>query len=360
MLNIFSLHGKYFRDDENRLTANVLFLLSENRSTFLQAFLRVLEINVSLKELSDAQLEFQPQATTRSGRIIPDAEIRIGDRVHVLLEAKIGQAGLRTKQVRAYAEYLAASPARVRRLVCVTQIDDGENFDQIVNLAAGTLPKSAYRYVRWFNVIRLARESIGLDATAEAKLDRLIARGKAVSYSQRITSLFLRELEKTMYDRIVIDEIPLGEMREVTVTTQDSLFMDVALNKQVWFPSGQTKHGLKPSAYVAYYQTGDKENRHPKHITHVARNRIYWNRISLSDARQIGELKHLFRDGAVNKEISTWRKENQTFHLALTDKPIKLRRPIPYGRRNVGRVLSKRKCDLADLMNAQTVDDLFG
>ena len=33
LLNFFSLHRKYFRDDANRLTANLLFLLSELRSS---------------------------------------------------------------------------------------------------------------------------------------------------------------------------------------------------------------------------------------------------------------------------------------------------------------------------------------
>jgi hypothetical protein len=53
---------------------------------------------------------------------------------------------------------------------------------------------------------------------------------------------------------------------------------------------------------VAYYETIDEgRNKNPTTITYIAKNRIYWNRITLSDAKQIDELQHLFKDKGIVK-----------------------------------------------------------
>ncbi len=89
MLNIFSLHGDYFRNDENRLTGNVMFLLSEARHTFLAKLLQRIDASTDLGRLESARIEFQVYPSSSDERGIPDAQIRISDDVHVLIEAKI-------------------------------------------------------------------------------------------------------------------------------------------------------------------------------------------------------------------------------------------------------------------------------
>jgi hypothetical protein len=169
--------------------------------------------------------------------------------------------------------------------------------------------------------------------------------------------LFLDEVENQMYVRKFVDHLSSGELRDVVVTTQDPRFMEIARKHRVWFPSGQTKYGLEPARYVAYYETQKLGNSNPKTISHIARNRIFWNRITIDDARQCPELESLFKDRRAVADILSWPAE--TFHIALTDEPVKLRRPIPLGERNLARVLTKRGCSLPVLLNASTIDDLF-
>ncbi len=76
MLNLFSLHGKYFRDDENRFTAKFLFLLSESRTGLLPALLGDLHLDLSGLNFAAADIVFQSHLP--SGTEIPDAEIRPG------------------------------------------------------------------------------------------------------------------------------------------------------------------------------------------------------------------------------------------------------------------------------------------
>lgn len=91
-LNLFSLHGKYFEDDENRFTVNVLFMLSEFRSTFLPAFLERCGVGLPPHSCSKIRIRFQAPHVAASGDVrIPDGEIRMEDDFHLLIEAKIGR-----------------------------------------------------------------------------------------------------------------------------------------------------------------------------------------------------------------------------------------------------------------------------
>jgi hypothetical protein len=162
-----------------------------------------------------------------------------------------------------------------------------------------------------------------------------------------------------MYDKKVIDELLCRDVVDIVVATQKPWFMKVAKEHNVWFPPGSLPYGLRPARYVAYYETAEIENENPKSIAYLAPIKIMWNRITLGDARLVPELKALFSDKEVEAEVSSWYKDEDTFHVALTDQPVKLSRPIPLGKKNVARVLTKRRYQLTDLLNANTVDDLF-
>ncbi len=358
MLNLFSLHGRYFQDNENRLTANVLFLLSECRAAFLPAFLARIGIAPANLDLSKVDIRFQDYMTTEGRIDVPDATLRLPDECCVILEAKIGNGQLSAEQLQAYAKRLAAMGTLQKRLVCVTQIDDQENFEAIrATIEPRFLPLGACKYLRWCTVLDVLRESTGLSDEKITEQDRRLAQGKDVSYTERIATLFMREVEQDMYDRKTVDDLP-ASIDDVVVTTQDAWFMDIAKRHHVWFPSGATEHGLQPAKYVAFYETRGGGNENPKQISYLARNKIFWNRITLNDARQIAELKPLFEDKQAMKTINTW-KQKSTFHFALIDEPVKLARPIPIGRKNYARVLSKRRYSLIDILNATTIDSLF-
>ena len=52
-LNLFSLHGDYYQNNENRLTANALFLLSEFRHLLMPPFLDRLKLPAPAKRQAD-------------------------------------------------------------------------------------------------------------------------------------------------------------------------------------------------------------------------------------------------------------------------------------------------------------------
>jgi hypothetical protein len=284
----------------------------------------------------------------------------VGDHLQILLEAKIDRNGLGLDQIRRYATYLAETSVRQKRLLCVTQFNDQTNFNSITrSLDDLRLPCCVYAYRQWHQLLDLIKRELGLSASTLRASDHRILRGKSVGYQQRIAALFVREVEQSMYDKKSVDELRAGDLEDITVTCQRPWFMRVARHYNVWFPCGATSHGLRPSRYVAYYETDKPENENPRQIAYIARNRIFWNRISIGDARQIEELAQLFSDQQVADEIASWGEPKKTFHVALTEPPVRLNRPIPLGDPKYAGVLSKRKYPFAKFLNARTVDDLF-
>ncbi|MGE5483494.1 MAG: hypothetical protein ACM3X4_00580 [Ignavibacteriales bacterium] len=298
MLNLFSMHGDYFRNDENRFTSNIMFVLSESRTEILRAFLTRIGVSFRERDLHEADLVFQVH--TPEG--IPDAEIRVGGRIHILLEAKIGHSHLSVEQLGRYAEYLARSPAAIRRLVCVTQINDRSTFNDARSaLEPDVLAPQTLVYLQWYEVLDLIKDALGL--TPKTASDSKVRLGRRVGYIERLCTLFLREVEDSMYDKKIVAEIPSVDLVDITVTTQTPWFMMVAKRHCVWFPSGETEYGLAPSKYVAYYETAHGANENHKSIAYVARNVVFWNRITLDDAKRIPELARLFDDPTVTSEI---------------------------------------------------------
>jgi hypothetical protein len=363
-LNLFSLHGKYFEDDENRLTANVLFLLSEFRSTFLPAFLDRCGVPVSVSACAKARIRFQVPHRSADGDVrIPDGEIRVDDELHLLIEAKVGANPLAARQAADYATHLATSPARNMKLVCITQMEcfcigsRNVSFDEMrAEVEPAIVPAGTCVWLRWFEVLDLLKASLGLTPEQIKKDTRRVLSGKDVAYGRRISALFLEEVETTMYDRKEIDSLPHGEVEDVVLAVQKPWFMDVALRHRVWFPNNL---GGRASRYVAHYETADHGNQNPSRIAYIARNRIMWNRITIREAMAVPELQQAFADPSVLSEVNTWTPDGRHC-VILTDPPIQLRDPLQLGeKRFLARIMPGRFVSLPALRNAHTVDDLY-
>ncbi len=311
-------------------------------------------------DLSRTQISFQPHYYESGALAIPDASITYDDELSVIIEAKVGRAGLSKDQLVAYAAHLARSSAQQKRLVCITQIDDRANFEVIKPALIATSIKATEVVNRkWYEILDLLSNCVGLSADIACGLDTRILQGKVVSYEHRLSHLFLKEVQDSMYMKRVVDELPAGELDDIVVVTQTPWFMHVAHKYGVWFPSGSLKYGLRPARYVAFYETGDHENKNPSQIAFLARNRVFWNRITVPDARQQPELRKLFADASVSKEIDSWRNPEETFHVALADRPESLAHPITLGKKKYARILSKRRYAFPVFINARTVDDLI-
>lgn len=190
----------------------------------------------------------------------------------------------------------------------------------------------------------------------EKKLEKKILRGNRLDYKKGVAFLFLKEVESTMYKKIKVSEQKINDVNEVIITVQDHKFMEIAKKYNIWLPSSSAEYGLSTAMYVAYYETNDKGNKNPKSISHIAKIKTIWNRISFDDAKTIPELKPFL--SSKYSKILTF-KGDETFHIAITEKPIKLKNPIPLGRKNVARVLSRKNFSLIKFLNAETTDDLF-
>ena len=170
MLNLFSLHGKYFQDDENRLTANILFLLSENRRTFLRAFLAALGYDCTDAQLSKTEILFQSSFEADDQLSIPDAELIIGDDIHVLIEAKIGTNRLYHDQISRYSQYLAECGATSKKLVCITQVNQLKTFHDITGrINYPGLSSDSFQYFQWHEILDMLRTSIGANGDTHSR-----------------------------------------------------------------------------------------------------------------------------------------------------------------------------------------------
>jgi hypothetical protein len=169
--------------------------------------------------------------------------------------------------------------------------------------------------------------------------------------------MFLNEVQKMTYDLCVIDEQRVGDIEDVVIQVQNPWFMKVALEQNIWFPPGHTRHGLRPTKYVAYYQTVGNSLL-PKNITHIARVKKVWNRISAADAKQISELESLFSVPEIAAEVAKFGNDEGLTHIALTETSVPLAHPIPLGKSGA-KFLTKKRVNLARLLAARTTDDLL-
>ena len=210
--------------------------------------------------------------------------------------------------------------------------------------------------MRWFEFLDSMKCQVGLDSATSRKLDLRVCAGRPVGYAVRLCMLFLEEIERDMYDKKLIDEIPTSELPDVVLSNQSAWFMRAALKFRVWFPKGSVANP-SPAKYVAYYEICDNENKHPKEIRFIARNRVWWNQLTLEDAMREEELNHIIRDRQLTEEMSTWN----TFNIVLTDAPIELARPLKLGKKAwAARLMPLNKIALPELINATTIDDLYG
>jgi hypothetical protein len=363
-VNLFSLHGKYFEDNENRFTANVLFMLSEFRSTFLPAFLQRCGAPLTSSFCSKVRIRFQVPHRAASGDVrIPDGEVRLEDDFHLLIEAKVGSNPLTADQITDYATHLATSPARNMKLVCITQMDcfcignRSVTFDELKGeVEPAIVPPGTCVWLRWFEVLDVLKSSLQLTPEQIKRDQRQVARGRDVGYGRRIGALFLEEVETTMYDKKEIDLLPHGEIEDVVLSVQNGWFMDVVLRHRVWFPNNL---GGRAARYVAHYETADRANSNPSQIAYIARNRTMWNRITIQEARTVPELQHMFSDPRVIEEVATWPPENKHC-IVLTDEPVRLQEPLLLGqKRFLAKIMPGRFVTLPVLCNAHTIDDLY-
>ena len=333
-------------------------MLNEARRGFLPAFLHLVDIDLSGHSVSEIQIVTQEARTSDNDRSIIDAKLHLKDKFTAIIESKIGHNSIAISQALKYARLLAASGEPRRVLVFITQIREPLIEQEVIQaLAAAGLGSVQCTFLLWRQVFSLLESSESLSKEGSKVSDRRVRKGLSVSSSERLAHMFLSEVRKMTYSLCVIDEQAVGDVADVVIQAQNPWFMQVALRHNVWFPPSQSRFGLRPAKYVAYYQTAG--NALPQHISHVARVRKVWNRVGLEDAKQLGEFDSLFDDAAISATVSAFGNKEGLFHIALTDTPVALASPIPLGNPRTAQFLTKKRIDLARLMAARNTDDLL-
>ena len=152
----------------------------------------------------------------------------------------------------------------------------------------------------------------------------------------------------------------IEDLKDIVTMDETPWFMYIAKKYNIWFPSsGKSRNWATPTKYVAYYETEKSDssnlsNENPKTITYIAKNKKYWNAITINDAKNIEKLKPLFDDPITKKRISSW---THTFSVVLTEDLIRLKKPIKKGKRRVDG-LSLDTFDILRFINAEDLDEL--
>ena len=331
-------------------------MLNEARRGFLPAFLTLIGTNP--KSVENVRIVIQEGHTQADERSILDARITLDGVFVAVIESKVGFNPITVSQALKYASWLASSGEPNRILVFITQLREPLAETRVLEaLKSAGLDSVKCVFLLWQQVFCLLRSSEHIDPKGAKRCEQRIRRGLTVSSVERLSRLFLNEVEKMAYDLSIIDDLAVGEVEDAFVQVQDHRFMKMALEHNAWFPPGQTVRGLRPAKYVAYYQMIGCEL--PKHLSHIARVRKVWNRVSFNDARVLPEFEALFSNAELAAWVATFKNAEGLFHIATTDPPVALAHPIPLGSPRKAKFLAKKRFPLTRLLSAKTADDLF-
>ena len=344
-MNIFSLHGKWFENNENRLTSNILFFLDQFRVEllvpFIQTFLPM--INLSSKNLNRCRISFQ----VYDSGVIPDAEIILDSDTRILLESKIRSNIIGYDQIEEYCNRLKSTEVNYPNyyLLIITQTDQKSKISQFANEVEkkGIISSERILSCQWKDVINLFKDY-----------------NRSNIILKKLMEMFLEEVEKTVYNRIDIDSLPLSQLHEIVLTTQKPEFFDMALEDCVFWPYAN----FSPSQYVAYYFTKDCKN-YGGTISHIARIKHIWHDVTIDEVfSSIPEFNNIpdFNRFKQRAERIYQQGDPTLFAIAITEKPVELRLPIPFkhqkGNKLHPNILPGRHTTMAKLLEARTLEDL--
>jgi len=298
--NVFDLIGR-FGAEEDRLTASFGFLLNNDARLF-RAFMA--EVGLTAASTASYDLLTQPfyPGFEEDNRI--DLEISATFDLTCLVESKIGGNRFDEHQLQRYTQLLEDRRARgdTVRLVLITHLDENERFWQFAS--ASGLSKEEYRYMRWSQICDIVR----LHSSPRIKLLR---------------DQFLDKVGRAMSDRKIIDELPVGGVKEVMIVTVNPESTRLALEQRLYRCTNE-KPRRQEARYIALYET-----RGPKAIRYIAR----------------------VLETEINVQMGDWLAKDYKL-----EQPVRLRRPILKGRWPPR--FPARYTTLQKLINAETLDDV--
>lgn len=339
-MNIFSLHGKWYQNNENRLTSNFLFFLDKFREEILKI---IFENYFSKLNYLAAKIKFQ----VYDNGDIPDGEI-ISNSTRILFESKINNNIISKGQIDKYIEKLNLSEKNYpeKFLVIITQTYQKKIVESYY-IDLNNIKGVKIIYIQWKEIIELFKN------TKKKSKDNFLI---------NMIEMFLKEVENILYNRIDIEKLSLEEMHEVVLTTQNNKFEDMALKYNVFWP----KNNFSASQFVAYYFTKDCKNT-PKTVGYIAKIKHIWHNITIQEVlTSVPEFEKIpnfeeFKNLALNLYSED---SNSQFAIAITESPIKLKNPIPYAKnpngknRNHPNIISGQHTSFKNILTADNLEEL--
>jgi hypothetical protein len=319
-MNLFSLHGKWFSDNENRLTSTLLYFLSDFRDEVLSNFLGKIfpETKTNKITLKKTIINFQPYDDGK----FPDAEIILDGRIRILIEAKINNNTIQENQIANYLDRLIKSSQEFPEffLLIITQTDQKIHSQNLVNLIKlknqyPSLEKQII-CVQWKEILKLLIEI------------KLKTKDKVL---YKLLSMFIEEVGYTLYNKIVIEDYKVKDLSEVVIATQNKQFSKMALENNVFWPYAN----ITPSQYVGYYFIKEIDSNLSMNLAYIAKIKFLFHNVTIAEVLDSIED---FNDFNIN-DLKTFKtraleifnlNDPKTFPIAITEKPIKLPRKIPY------------------------------
>lgn len=337
-MNIFSLHGKWYENNENRLTSNFLFFLDKFRKEILNEFtVKYLSQKINFNK---AEINFQVYDTGD----IPDGEI-LFDNSRILIESKINNNHISEKQITKYIEKLRNTEELYNNkyLIVITQTNQKSIVDNYI--IENNISDISLIYIQWLDI-----------------LDFLIKIKNRTNnnFLQGMLDMFLEEVESTLYNKLVIDDFKVKDIYEVVLTVQNKEFERMALDCNVFWP----KNNFSPAQYVAYYFTKNSSENQGT-ISHIAKIKYIWHNITIDEVLSSTKEFELIPNYQNFKNLAhnIYPKGSESkFAIAITDTPIKLKTPISFNygkdKRIHPNILPGRHTTIEKIINASELEDL--
>lgn len=189
----------------------------------------------------------------------------------------------------------------------------------------------------------------------------LYSSARGISLNEYFVRAIKERVERDMgNNRILIDNVPSGEVQDGIIVTNYPWYMDLFHNHKMYFYNPDTK-GPKYMKYIFFYETIetghlDKQNENARHIRYIARAKEIIFDVRPLDFPQIPELMPLTQDPYYWDFI---KQNNEPRHVILLGEVHKLKKPLPLKDHRSSRYLVGKTVSLFNLIGAEYIEDLY-
>ncbi len=164
---------------------------------------------------------------------------------------------------------------------------------------------------------------------------------------------------KGSFERVVIGEQKLKDLREAVIVTQHPWFMEIFNKYRIYFFNPAIGK-ITPMQYILCYETTKTEedgtvNQNKRHIGKWGKVKEILFNIEAKDYINVPELIPLVNDNKFWDEVKSWDITN----VVILDEIGDINSPLPLNDHLLAKYLINKTTTLPKLRNAVVIDDLF-